>query len=217
MELPPYRWPTTRGLLAHTWERSWLYIRKMGGVILIASAVLWILGAFPQSPQEAVLEQEIARRAAAGAPRQEIATLTAQKSAAAIEYSVIGRIGKLAAPLIAPLGFDWRMGISLITGFVAKEVVVSSMGVLYHTGEGAGEDSETLRQALRDPRHGLTPLIAMAFMLFVLLYVPCIAAVAVVRRELGARWMWFDIIYQVALAYLAALVVYQGGRLLGLA
>ena len=199
MELPPYRWPTTRGLLAHTWDRTRVYLRKMGGIILIASALLWVLSNFPRDP----------RLADSDAHDPEV-------SAARIEYTVIGRVGKFIEPAIAPLGFDWRMGVSLATGFVAKEVVVSSMGVLYHTGEDADEESQTLRQALRDPRYGITPLTAFAFMIFVLLYVPCVVAVIAVRREVGWRWMVFDVAYQVLLAWLAAFAVYQGGRLLGL-
>ncbi|MCK4304366.1 MAG: ferrous iron transport protein B [Candidatus Eisenbacteria sp.] len=216
MELPPYRWPTARGLLGHMWERSWVYIKKMGGLILIASAVLWILGSVPHDPRVDLMEKQIARLEASSAPQEEIDSLIQEKSAVAIEYTVIGRLGKLVVPVIAPLGFDWRMGVSLVTGFVAKEVVVSSMGVLYHVGDEAGEESESLRKALQDPRFGITPLVAFAFMVFVLLYVPCIVAVVAIRREIGARWMWFDIGYQVSLAWVAAFVVYQGGRLLGL-
>lgn len=212
MELPPYRWPTTKGLFAHMWARAWVYIKKMGTVILIASGILWALGTYPRLPDADVRVADIARLAEQGAAPTQVERLERELSAAKIEYTVIGRLGRIVEPVIRPLGFDWRMGVSLLTGFVAKEVVVSTMGVLYHADDG----EHALRAALRSPHSGITPLVGFAFMVFVLLYTPCIAAVAAVRREVGTRWMWFDVFYQLALAYFAALVVYQGGRLLGL-
>lgn len=186
MELPPYRWPTTRGLFLHAWERTRLYLRKMGGVILIASVVLWALSVFPGPP--------------AGATRP------------AIEYSLLGRLGQLLAPLIAPLGFSWQLGVTLLGGFVAKEVVVSSMGVLYEAAApGVG-----LADLLAGGATGLTALTAVAFMAFVLLYTPCVMTVITIRREFGARWMGFDVGYQLALAWLVAFGIVQGGRALGL-
>lgn len=192
MELPPYRWPTARGMFMHMWERSRVYLKKMGGVILVASAVLWVLGTYPTHPSPAVSDT------------------------AALEYTVIGRVGHAIEPVIEPLGFDWRMGVSLLTGFIAKEVVVSSMGVLYQVGEEGPAGPGALTKALQSPESGVTPLSAFAFMVFVLLYVPCVVAVATLRRELGGRWMVFDVVYQVSLAWIAAFIVFQGGRLLGL-
>jgi ferrous iron transport protein B len=235
MELPPYRWPTLRGLGVHTWARSRHYLKKMAGVILLASIVLWALGNFPRSPAAAALEARAARLAAGAGAAAEVSALRRQAAAAAIEASVIGRLGLAIEPVLRPLGFDWRMGVSLVSGFVAKEVVVSTMGVLYHVGasgvapgaaRGAGAGAATggragqaslpgLREALREPDHGFTPLVAAGFMVFVLLYTPCVASILAMRRELGARWMWFDVGYQIALAWLAAFAVYQLGRALG--
>ncbi len=216
MELPPYRWPTLRGMFMHMWERSRVYLRKMGGVILVASAILWVLGTYPINPAIEQLDANIAAQTAAGASEAQITELEVHRDAAAIDYTIIGRLGHGIEPAIAPLGFDWRMGVSLLTGFIAKEVVVSSMGVLYQVGEDPDGGKATLTEALQSPESGVTPLTAFAFMVFVLLYVPCVVAVAALSRELGGRWMVFDVVYQVALAWLAAFVIYQGGRLLGL-
>ena len=217
MELPPYRWPTTRGIFMHMWDRSKVYLRKMGGVILIASAVLWALGTYPKNPEIGEFDQRLDALRQQGAPAEQIEGLESRREASAIEYTVIGRVGKAVEPVLEPLGFDWRMSVSLITGLVAKEVVVSSLGVLYQTGEAGVQDAETLREALRAPENHITPLVAFAYMIFILLYVPCVASVAVMRRELGARWMAFDIVYQIVLAWGAAFLIYQGGRLFGLA
>jgi len=218
MELPPYRWPTLLGLFIHMWERAKIYLKKMGGVILVASVVLWFLGAFPRNVDYSVnYDAQINSLESVGTPEVEtqIAGLEAAKSSEAVEKSYIGRLGHLVEPVIRPLGFSWRMGVSLLTGFVAKEVVISSMGVLYQVGEET-EDSESLKEALGDPRHGITPLIALGFMLFVLLYTPCVVAVIAVRREIGTRWMFFNISYQLILAWGVAFLVYQIGTLLGL-
>jgi len=217
MELPPYRWPTTTGLVMHVWGRSRMYLRKMGGVILIASIILWVLGTFPRHPEADQMARARDQRAAQGASPTELAHLDGERALAEIEYTVIGRIGKAIAPVVAPLGFDWRMGVSLVTGFVAKEVVISTMGVLYWMSDvGDTGEEEGLRRALQHPRSGITPLIALGFMVFVLLYTPCVAAVLTIRREFGMGWMAFDIAYQLVLAWGAAFVVVQGGRVLGL-
>lgn len=216
MELPPYRWPTSRGLFGHMWNRTWCYIKKIGTVILVASAVLWFLGAYPQNPDARNGAARIEALRAAGAPATEIESARIASAAADMEYTIIGRLGKLTEPLIRPLGFDWRMGVSILTGFVAKEVVVSTMGVLYRAGEDETEESGQLRAALQAPEHNITPLKALAFLVFILLYTPCVAAILTIRRELGARWMWFDIGYQLVLAWVMSLLVYQGGSLLGL-
>ncbi len=213
MELPPYRWPTSRGLLLHMWERAKHYLKKMGGVILVASVVLWGLSTFPLHPALGEYDARIEQMKAAGADEDEIAHLEAERSALAIEYSVIGRVGKAAAHVLSPLGFDWRMSVALITGFVAKEVVVSSLAVLYNVGSSG---SEALSAALADPTNGVTPLAALAFMVFALLYTPCVVSVLTMRREFGSKWMWFSVGYQTVLAWAFALIVYQGGRLLGL-
>ncbi len=216
MELPPYRFPTVKGLTVHMWERSKIYLQKMGGVILVASVILWFLGAFPEAPGTAEYEQELASLQAAGTPAAaaQAAQLRHDHAAQQIETSYIGQAGKFISPVVAPMGFTWEMGVSLMTGFVAKEVIVSTMGVLYHVGEG--QDRKSLQSALSSPSSGITPLSAFAFMVFVLLYTPCIVAVIAIKREAGARWMWFSIGYQTALAWLVSFGVYRIGMLWGL-
>ena len=217
MELPPYRLPTARGLLVHTWERVRVYLQKMGGIILAASVVLWALGTFPTLPAETVetYESDIETVLEEGGPgaAERAAELEVELEGIRIERSLIGRTGKAIEPALRPLGFTWEMGVSLVTGFVAKEVVVSTLGVLYHAS--AEEDAETLSEALRSSSSGITPLAAFAFLIFVLLYTPCIAAVAAIRREAGAGWMYFSLAFQTGLAWLASFGVYQVGRLLG--
>lgn len=229
MELPPYRVPMAKSLLIHMWDRSRMFLRKMGGVILIGSVVVWGLSAFPRElPNEADRVAEMAgiRQAAeaemvtAETPSQRAGV--AEQSAAAVDQlqremeaervarSPMGRIGRALEPIFAPIGIDWRGGVALLTGFVAKEIVVSTMGVLYAAGEEDGGLSKALAGST------MTPLSALAMMVFVLLYVPCLATVETIRRETGSvRWMIFNIVYSTLLAWMLAFVVYQGGRLLG--
>jgi len=192
MELPPYRIPTLKGLIIHMWERGWLYIKKAGTVIMLGCIVIWSLSAFPVSAKGDLTK------------------------------SYIGKIGKAIEPAVRPLGFDWKIGTALVTGVVAKEIVVGTMGVLYGAGERDSGNPFSLRGALRkdvypDGRPVFTPLIAYAFMVFVLLYIPCLSTVAVIKKETGSwGWMFFSIGYSTALAWVAAFVIYQGGRLFGL-
>ena len=181
LELPPYRLPTVRGLFFHVWDRTRVYLRKMGGVILLASVLLWVFSAFPRD----------------GAHPPELS------------QSYIGRVGKILEPVLEPLGFDWRMSVALVTGFVAKEVVVSSLGVLYKAGE---ESTRTLEEALR--ASGLSPAAALAFMVFVLLYVPCVGTLAAIWKETGSlRYPFINIGYQLILAWIAAFLTYRLGLL----
>ncbi len=197
MELPPYRLPTLRGLLVHMWERTWLYIKKAGTIILVASIIVWFALTHPAPPPEL---------SAADSPEQ------AAVHAAA--YSYAGRISKTLEPVLRPLGFDWKIGTSLIAGFAAKEIVVATMGTVYSLGE-TGDEDEGLREALQsDPQ--FDPLVALSLMVFVLIYVPCIAVVAVMKRETnGWKWPLFLIAYTSGLAWIISFIVYQGGRLLG--
>ena len=218
MELPPYRLPTAKGLTIHMWERARIYLQKMGGVILVASILLWFLGAFPRdASREAAYEADIAVLRAQPTPGAiaEARELESELAALEIRDSYIGQAGAAVAPIVAPLGFTWEMGVSLITGFVAKEVVVSTLGVLYQVGDDA-DDPESLSEALRDPSSGITPLSAFAFMIFVLLYTPCVVTIVAIKREAGAGWMAFSVAYQLALAWIACFAVYQIGSLVGL-
>jgi ferrous iron transport protein B len=232
MELPPYRVPTLRSLLIHMWDRSKIFLRKMGGIILIGSIVIWALSSFPTDIRYSrPYDKEIARledsyaqriRSADHLTRQQleflrnkaVGHLKRMKEAEQTEKSILGHIGKAMAPVFAPLGIDWRGGVALASGFVAKEIVVSTLGVLYAVDEE--RDSEALRQALKNS--GMSPLSALSMMIFVLLYLPCLATVAAIRRETGSwRWMVFSIAYSTGIAWLMAFCVYQGGKFLGLA
>ncbi|HHP7234935.1 MAG TPA: ferrous iron transport protein B [Desulfobacterales bacterium] len=219
MELPPYRVPMLKSLLIHMWDRSKIFLRKMGGVILIGSIVIWSLSAFPRAASgpgahhensAAVMAtiQDTALPAQTGTPVEPLRSRKAQQ----LEQSFMGRIGKALGPVFAPLGIDWRGGVSLVSGFVAKEIVVSTMGVLYATEDDA--EAEVLRRALKDS--DMTRLSALSMMIFVLLYLPCLATVGAIRRETGSvKWMMFSIVYSTSLAWLMAFAVYQGGKLLG--
>ncbi len=188
MELPPYRLPLLKSVLIHMWEKGIIFIRKVGGVILAASIIIWFLSAFP--------------RLSAGPESGE----------ARMSQSYAGQIGHWVEPVLRPLGFDWRGGVALITGIAAKEIVVSTFGVLYQTGSDAGHKSESLQTALRK---NMTPLSALAFMFFTLIYIPCIGALGAMYRELGSlRWTFFAMTYSLVLAWVVAFAIYQGGTLL---
>ena len=183
MELPPYRMPTSKSIMRHTWEKGAQYLKKMGGIIMIASIIIWFLGYYPRhDTHESVAEQQ--------------------------ENSYIGQIGKAIEPVIKPLGFDWKLGIGLISGVGAKELVVSTLGVLY-TNEG---DVENVNLSNRIP---ITPLVALAYMLFVLIYFPCIATFAAIKQESGSwKWAIFTAGYTTGLAWLIAFTVFQIGSLI---
>ncbi len=219
MELPPYRLPTARAALIHMWERGQVYLKKMGGVILVASVILWFLGAFPKVDEYSqAFQTQIAELEVGTIPggEERIAQLEAQMALEDVQHSFIGRLGDWIEPVGQPLGFTWQMDISLISGFIAKEVVVSSMGVIYQLGDEVTEESSSLIAALHDPINGITPLTAFGFMLFVLLYTPCITVVVAIRREIGVRWMWVSLALQLTVAWIAAFLVYQMGTLFGL-
>jgi ferrous iron transport protein B len=232
MELPPYRLPALRGIVVHMWDKVTIYLKRMGTVILAASVIIWFLGAYPKNPDiTAGVTQESSQVAAAADVRSTpghanpapaaIAAVgepdgtpgeLAQQKAEEMRHTYIGRIGMAVEPIMRPLGFDWRMSVSLISGFVAKEIVVSTLGVLYEAGEGP---SATLQQTLK--ASGLSAAAALAFMVFVLLYTPCLATVVTLWRESGAiKWMLFSVTYQLVLAWTAAWVVLHLARLSGL-
>jgi len=224
MELPPYRVPTLRSLLLHMWERAWMYVRKAGTVILGISIIMWFLMTFPQTKTfstdyEALIEETDVSMSegliGAGERDSMVSQYENEMASESISRSFAGRLGKLVEPVLKPLGFDWKLGVALIAGFAAKEVVVSTMGNVYGVGE-ADETSESLRSKLSsDPNY--SKLTAYAFLVFVLLYMPCMAALAVFLKE-SKSWkeLAFQIGYTGALAWIAAFVIYQGGSLLGL-
>ena len=206
------------------WGRSVIFIRKMGTVILVGSIVIWFLGAFP-------VKKDITNGVPEGEKMQEM-----------ISFSFIGRIGRAIEPVFRPLGFSWREGVALLTGFVAKEVIVSTLGVLYNAGEQYGStgpvDPEGSPQGQSNPvqsagmgekdegrelgtllkeKSGMTPISAYAFLIFVLIYTPCLASIAAVKRETGSgKWTAFSVVYQITLAWVMAfLIVRIGGLLAG--
>ena len=188
MELPPYRFPTVRNTLRHMWDKSAQYLKKMGTVILAASVIIWALGYFPRAKE-------------------------GQSEAEHTASSYIGQIGKAIQPAFAPLGFDWKMSVSLLTGFAAKEVVVSSLGVLYSSDGAELEDASVggaLQKAVDAQGNKVfTQPVVWSFLIFVLLYFPCVAAVSAVAKEAGRKWAWFVIFYTLAVAWLAAFGVYH--------
>ena len=194
MELPPYRLPSSRGVCRHTWEKGRQYLRKMGGIILVASIVIWALGYFPTGNDEQLTEAE----------RQ--------------EQSYMGQIGHAIEPAIRPLGYDWRMGVGIMAGVGAKELMVSTLGVLYNCeAEDAevetAEDASQTRLAQILSQH-TTPEAALGYMVFALLYFPCLATIAAVKGESG-QWKWaiFTAAYTTVLAYIMAFAVYRAALL----
>ncbi len=193
MELPSYRVPTLRSVASHMWNKGAQYLRKIGTVILLASIIIWGLGYFPLRDGE--------------------------PSAERLEHSYIGRIGHAIEPIVRPMGFDWRIGASLVSGLAAKEIVVSSMAVISHSDDDVESLGETLRKQTytSGPRQGekvYTPLVAYALMVFILLYFPCIGVIATIRKEAGGGWAAFTVFYTTAVAWLMSFVVYQIGSLL---
>ena len=195
MELPPYRFPTWKAIGRHTWEKGKQYLRKMGGIILVASIVVWALGYFPHNDQFTEQQQQ--------------------------EQSYIGRIGKTIEPVFMPQGFNWKLDMGLVAGVGAKEIVASTLGVLYANSEDMADDSDgnahkyqVLHQLMS--ADGVTPLSAYCFLLFVLLYFPCIATIAAIKSETGSwRWALFAAGYTTVVAWCVSAAVYQIGLLIG--
>ncbi|MFA7181932.1 MAG: ferrous iron transport protein B [Bacteroidales bacterium] len=185
MELPPYRIPTLKNTGLHMWHKAQQYLRKMGTVILVASIIIWALGYFP--------------RDASGS-----------RDYASREQSYIGKLGHAIEPIIRPLGFDWKMGVSILSGLAAKEIVVSTMGVLYNGGAGNDNNDGSLISNLRN-QESFTPLVALCFMLFVLIYFPCIAVIAAIKKESSWKWALFTMAYTTGLAWVVTFGVYQIG------
>jgi len=212
MELPPYRLPTLKGLLIHTWERTWQYVRKAGTVILAVSVVMWALMTFPGPSRE---EEAAWRVKVDSAPTEEAkAGQRAARAEAVLAGTAAGRAGRWLTAVTEPLGFDWRVNVALVGGFAAKEVVASTLATAYSLGgETQGEGlSERLRKT-----ESWSPLKAFTLMIFVMIYAPCFVTVVMIRRETGSwGWALFAVAYTTSLAYLAALIVSQGGLALGL-
>lgn len=196
MELPPYRLPSVRDVLLHMVERAWIFVRRAGTVILGISIVLWFLAAYPKAPETATPTQQMAQ-------------------------SYAGQAGHLLEPVIKPIGFDWQIGIGLITSFAAREVFVSTMGVVFNAQSDDEADTTPLRQAMLqarwpDGRPLFTPLVSLTLMVFYVFAMQCVSTVAVVRRETNSwRWPLFQIGYMTGTAWVMCFLVYQIGRALG--
>jgi ferrous iron transport protein B len=245
MELPSYRAPRLRNTLRHMWGRALEYLKKIGGIVLVGAILVWALGRFPYGAEkEAAYEARVsavtqlsnagARLLAPGDAAglrlnrerlaAEIWLLEHERDRARLEGSVIGRAGRLLEPVVAPLGFDWKMGVSLMSGLAAKEISVGTMGVLYHPDRAGAAVGSGIADALREqryeagPRAGLPvfdPLVALGYMVFILLYVPCIATLAAIKKESGSwKWPVLSALYSTTVAWLAAFLIRQAGLLL---
>jgi ferrous iron transport protein B len=196
MELPPYRWPTPKAIGRHTWEKGKEYLKKMGGIILVASIIVWALEYFPHHEELSQQEQQ--------------------------EQSYLGRMGKAIEPIFIPQGFNWKLDVSLLAGVGAKEIVASTIGVLYSGDSSFADDEEFSddNEKYTHLRHlmlseGITPLVAYAYLIFILLYFPCIATIAAIKNETSSwRWALFAAGYTTAVAWVASAVIYQIGSLL---
>ena len=195
MELPPYRWPTAKAIWRHTWEKGKEYLKKMGGIILVASIIVWALEYFPHNDELTQQQQQ--------------------------EQSYLGRVGKAIEPIFTPQGFNWKLDVSLMAGVGAKEIVASTIGVLYSGDDSFADDDSFsddtekythLRQLML--QEGITPLAAYAYLIFILLYFPCIATIAAIKNETGSwRWAIFAAVYTTVVAWIASAGVYQIGNL----
>jgi ferrous iron transport protein B len=239
LELPPYRLPTFKGLIIHTWERTWQYIRKAGTIILAISILLWAFMTFPGLPEVERQRYEGARaQALTGLPpgmtrdalesadlesladndktlRSELEKIEHAESSAVLKGSFAGRLGTSLERLTQWCGFDWRMNIALVGGFAAKEVIISSLGTAYSLGKVATEKSVTLSDTLAADPHW-NRLAAFTVIVFIMLYTPCLATVTCIIKESGS-WKWgvFSMVFNSTVAYLISVGVYQGGRWLG--
>ncbi|MEZ4600030.1 MAG: ferrous iron transport protein B [Syntrophotaleaceae bacterium] len=215
MELPPYRLPTFRGLLIHTWERTWQYVKKAGTIILAISILLWALMTFPGLPesQQQIFEQQRAAvtATAAGDMEDQLALIDAREAEAGLRHSIAGRVGTALEDVSSLAGFDWRTNIALVGGFAAKEVVVSTLGTAYSLGEVDPEETGSLSRTLANSPHW-NPVVAFALIVFTIFYAPCFVTVVCIAKEAGS-WKWgaFSIIFNTILAFGLAVLVYQVG------
>ncbi|WP_417912078.1 ferrous iron transport protein B [Candidatus Electronema sp. TJ] len=213
MELPPYRFPTLRGLLTHTWERTWQYIKKAGTVILGISILLWAMMTYPGLPTEDAEKFE-ARRTAAAESTELAEQIDREEAEAKLRHSVAGRLGMALQPLSQWAGFDWRANIALVGGFAAKEVIVSTLGTAYSLGETNPEEAAPLKERLKaDPRW--TPAAALAFLAFIMCYAPCFVTAVAIAKESGSwKWAAFSIAFNTLIAYSLAVLIFQAGKLM---
>jgi ferrous iron transport protein B len=233
MELPPYRMPTIKNTTKHMWSKATQYLKKMSGVILIAAIIVWALGYFPRETNytkdynniKNSLKNELITQNSTTANiisiNEKIREVNNSMKAEHLENSYIGRIGKFIEPVMSPLGFDWRMSVSLAAGITGKEIVVSTLGVLFQAEGSPGLNNQTLIYKLKNTTKNSTskeklfnPLTALSYLVFVLIYFPCIAAIAAVKKETGTwKWAAFTVFYTTALAWILAFLVQIIGKL----
>lgn len=226
MELPPYRMPTLKSVLIHMWDRAYQYLKKMGGIILIGSIIIWFLGYFPRNKERFErMEQQVAQ-VESSFEQHQISEEEKTERIEEIEHTInqehqensyIGRIGRWMKPVMRPLGFDEKISVSLLSGLAAKEIVISSMGVIY---TGDSDNQESLQTRLKQETHAdgtpvFTMPVVIAFLLFTLIYFPCIATIVAIKEEANS-WKWgiFSVLYSTGLAWLVAFVAYQLLRLI---
>lgn len=239
MELPPYRMPTLRTTLRHMWDKGQEYLKKMGTIILVAVILVWALTYYPrlpannkydlsihnlQSQLEKTGEQNQSMALDQKQMREKITGLETQKKSLALENSYIGKLGKAITPVFRPLGFDWKMSVSILAGITAKEIVVSTMGVLYQSNDGNNNSSELLAQRIKEERFSegkragqkvFDKITALSFIIFVLVYFPCVATVTAIAKESGSwKWAALAITYTTTLAWILAFIIQQAGRIL---
>jgi len=228
MELPPYRIPTIKNTSLHMWHKGQQYLKKMGNVILLASILIWALGYFPRhitysKNYDSQIQQVQSDAFLTAKDKQAgISLLQINKESERQEKSYIGQLGHTIEPAIKPLGFDWKMGVSIITGLAAKEIVVSTMGILYQADDKADENSGSLKKKLIAQTHNsgiqkgqkvFTPLVSFCFMLFILIYFPCVAVIAAIKKESSWGWAVFTMVYTTGIAWLITFATYQIGSL----
>ena len=198
MELPPYRVPTLKATLRHMWDRSEQYLKKIGGLILVAAVIIWFLSYYPRTGANVITPENIETTALVQS-----------------ENSYLGRIGKVCEPVMKPLGLDWRASVALLSGAAAKEIVVSTLGVLYSVDDAESDGASLSAHLIASGNYSRAA--ALAMMIFVLLYFPCIATVAAIAQEAGGwRWALFSVVYNTLLAWVVAFAAFHIGTLLGL-
>jgi len=215
MELPPYRLPNLRNVFQNMFNNGWMFVKRAGTVILAISIILWALAYFPRTNTEAFVSAENASAEEIQKAKEDF------QQSEQLRNSYAGKLGHLIEPVIQPLGFDWKIGIALISSFAAREVLVSTLSIIYNVGKDANEESDTLKDAIKNEKKDdgtsvWTPLTALTLMVFFVLAIQCMSTVAIVRRETNS-WSWtlFMVGYMTGVAYLAAFITYQGGKLLG--
>ncbi len=222
LELPPYRLPSLSVTLKSMWERAFVFLREAGTVILACTVALWVLLSYPKpsAGSEAPPLAEVPHGSVAPGPVPHMTSPVERSNASAIEHSFGGRLGKAIEPAIRPLGFDWRLGVGIIGAFAAREVFVSTLGLVYGLGD-LDDEALPLRQKMRAERSAsggrvYTPLVGLSLLVFFALSCQCMSTLAVVRRETKSlRWPAFMFVYMTLLAYAASFIVFQGGRWLG--